>query len=155
MAGDGRGAGGGGGGDVTLFGGRVRVPAHLFEERFSRSGGPGGQNVNKVSSRVEIRLPIGSLEPLLTPEEMRRARGALASRLTAEGILRVVSDRFRDQLRNRMDCRERLGALLERALRKKKKRVPTRPSRASKERRLDEKRRRSERKRDRRGTGPD
>lgn len=136
--------------DVVLFGGRIVIPEHLFDEKFSRSGGPGGQNVNKVASRAELRITLAALGTVLSEDEMRRVRSRLRSRITSEGDLRVVSDRFRDQPKNREDCRERLRLLLEEALHVRKKRVPTRASRASKQRRLDTKRRRAETKRLRR-----
>jgi len=138
------------GGDVILFGGRVVIPAHLFDEKFSRSGGPGGQNVNKVASRAELRLPLAALGGVLSDDELARVRSRLRSRITNEGDLRIVSDRFRDQPRNREDCRARLRELLEEALRVPKKRVATKASRSSKRRRLDDKRRQSEKKRLRR-----
>lgn len=131
------------------IGPQLTIPADELAEAFSRSGGPGGQNVNKVASTVELRwnLPASrALTPALRDQLMAR----LGNQLTAAGDLLVVSSRTRDQVRNRADARERLAELVRAALVRPRKRVKTRPSRGSVERRLGEKKRRAQVKRARR-----
>ena len=118
------------------------IPDEELVERFVRSSGPGGQNVNKVSTAVELRFDVrqspGIPEPIRERILARRDR-----RLTDEGVLVISAQRFRTQDRNREDARERLRAFVESGLHAPKPRIATRPSRASKQRRLDEKRGRS------------
>jgi ribosome-associated protein len=126
----------------------VVVPAEAIVFRAVRSSGPGGQNVNKVASKVELRVDLSRMEGL--PEAAHARLLALAaSRLDAEGRLVVVSQKTRDQHRNLEDAREKLRALVQRSLETPKARRPTRPTRTSRERRLSEKRRAAERKRGR------
>jgi ribosome-associated protein len=128
----------------------VVVPAAALSLHTSRSSGPGGQNVNKVASKVELRVDLDRVEGL--PAEARTRLAALADgRLDAEGRLLVVSQRTRDQHRNLEDAREKVRALVRRAMIRPRTRRPTRATAASKARRLDEKKRRSAHKR-RRGT---
>jgi len=114
----------------------------------SRSGGPGGQHVNKTSSRVTLHWSVATSTAL---DEPRRARllAKLAGRLTAEGVLAIDVDTERSQHRNRELARERLAALVDEALRIPRRRVPTRATRASQRRRLSEKARRGDTKRSR------
>ncbi len=127
----------------------LRIPRAELRFRATRAGGPGGQNVNKVASRVELAWDFaGSATP--TPEQKARLAGRLAARLDAEGRLRVVAAENRSQLRNREAAEARLVELVAAALRVPRKRKPTRPTKASKEKRLDEKRRAAARKRERR-----
>jgi ribosome-associated protein len=124
------------------------VPHAELAIRASRAGGPGGQHVNKASTRVEVVWDVAGSSSL---DEAQRALllDRLASRLDSRGRLRVVADAHRSQLRNRAAALERLRAIVAAALRPRKRRVPSRPTAAAIERRLDAKRRRSARKRDR------
>ena len=120
----------------------IAIDERELEERFVRSSGPGGQNVNKVSTAVELRFDLGGSPSL--PEGMRtRAMRLAGRRLTEDGILIIQADRFRTQERNRADARERLVDLLARAAIVPKRRIPTRPTRAAKERRHEAKSKRS------------
>jgi ribosome-associated protein len=121
---------------------------------FSRSGGPGGQNVNKVNSKVMARVSLDSLGGLSEPERAR-CLPLLAGRLDAAGSLYVIADEERDQPRNREIAIERLFALIVGAAAIPKARRATKPTRASRERRLSAKRVRSEVKRGRQGEGGD
>ncbi len=128
------------------------VPASELHERFSRSSGPGGQSVNTTDSRVELSFDI-QRSPSLPGHVRERALQRLASRL-ADGVLTVASSRERSQLMNRNAARERLASLLDEAVAPPKRpRVATKPSRAARERRLQDKRRRAETKRNRRYEG--
>lgn len=113
---------------------------------FARSGGPGGQNVNKSNTKVVLRLRIGPDGPL-TPEERSRVRKRLANRINADGELVVQSEATRSQAQNREEAAATMAQLLHRALKRPVKRKKTRPGRAAKERRLKQKRKRSEKKR--------
>jgi ribosome-associated protein len=126
----------------------LHVPSAELRWRFSRSGGPGGQHVNTSSTRVELLWDIGGSEAL---SETQRARllANLAGRVDEAGVLRLTVEESRSQHRNREIALERLRDLLLEAVKPRKKRRPTRPTRASKERRLEHKRQRGERKRNR------
>jgi len=113
---------------------------------FSRAGGPGGQNVNKVSSRVTARLPLAAL-PGLEAEARARLAARLGRRVNAEGLLQLSVRDTRDQARNREIAVRRLAALLAAAMREPHRRRATRPSAGSRERRLSAKKRRSQDKR--------
>ena len=130
------------------------LPATELEVRTSRSSGPGGQNVNKVSTRVELRFDLAG-SGALTPEEKERVRAELGARVTRDGILRVVAQQSRSQSQNVAAARERLAELLAAALRPRPVRRRTRPTVSSRRARTDEKRRRSAQKRDRRRPASD
>jgi ribosome-associated protein len=111
-------------------------------ETFVLASGPGGQNVNKVASAVQLRFDVGRSPSL--PWEVKQRLGVLAGRrLTKDGVLVLEASRFRDQARNRADARERLIQLIRLAAVAPKKRKPTKPSRASKERRIERKKKHS------------
>jgi ribosome-associated protein len=111
------------------------LPADALEERFITAGGPGGQNVNKVATAVQLRANVFALG--LSPESWRKLKTLAGSRLTQEGVLVILAQRFRTQEANRADARARLIALLDKADERQARRVPTRPGKAAKARRID------------------
>lgn len=122
---------------------RIRIPLSEFDFVFSRASGPGGQNVNKVSSRVQLRWPIAESSAL--PDDVAdRFRRLNRRRITTDGVFQISSQRYRDQSRNKADCLEKLAGLLEEASHKPKRRKRTRVPRRAHERRLSDKKRRSE-----------
>jgi ribosome-associated protein len=128
---------------------RLRIPLAEFEFTFSRSSGPGGQNVNKVSSKALLRWPLRTSPSL--PEAVRgRFMQKHGNRVTTEGELLISSQRYRDQRRNVEDCLEKLRVMLAEAAAPPVRRKRTKPSRGSIERRLQTKRIRSDKKQSRR-----
>ncbi len=129
---------------------RLTIPASELSLAFARSGGPGGQNVNKVSSKVELRWnPTTSAA--LQPDDRTWLLSRLANRLTTDGTLIVTSTATRDQVKNRDDALSKLALIVRAALERPKKRYATKPTRASKRRRVEDKRHRAAIKRTRRG----
>lgn len=126
----------------------LRIPDSELSESFIRASGPGGQNVNKVASAVELRFDAAH-SPSLQEAVRARLLARRDRRLTADGVLVIQANRFRDQAKNREDARARLIDILRAALHVPKKRVATKPTRASKERRIASKKKRAQHKRTR------
>jgi ribosome-associated protein len=120
----------------------IMLDEREIEEQFIRASGPGGQNVNKLATAVQLRFNVAASPSL--PAEVRARLCKLAGRrLTAEGVLVITARRFRTQERNRRDALDRLVALIRQACQPRKTRRPTRPGMAARRRRLDAKRRRA------------
>ena len=132
---------------------RLSIDDREIDERFVRASGPGGQNVNKVSTAVELRFDIARSS---LPDDMKiRLRTLAGNRVTADGVLVIDSREHRTQAMNREAARARLVALLQQAAVRPRSRRPTRPGKAAKERRLGEKKRRADVKSGRRRSGGD
>ena len=128
----------------------IAIPDDELTWTYARSGGPGGQNVNKVASKAVLRWALDA-SPAVPPAVKDRLRATFPAHVTTEGEFLVTSQRYRDQDRNREDCLGKLAAMVARAAVPPTPRRPTRPTKGSKTRRLAEKKRRSERKAGRRG----
>jgi ribosome-associated protein len=133
----------------------IRVTPHIeidereIEEQFVRASGPGGQNVNKLSTAVQLRFDVRH-SPSLPPDVRTRLERLAGARLTRDGVLVIIAQRHRTQARNRDDALERLLELIRQAAVAPVKRRPTKPTRASRERRIDSKKRHASIKRSRR-----
>lgn len=128
---------------------RIRIPSSEFRFTFARSAGPGGQNVNKVNTKVTLHWPVESSPSL--PEDVReRFRSKYSRRINKNGELVIYSQRYRDQARNMDDCLDKLREMLLDVATAPKKRKATRPPRAAKERRLRDKKAKSQTKESRR-----
>lgn len=127
----------------------IRIPHSEFTFQFSRSSGPGGQNVNKVNTRVQLRWNVAATEAI--PEEIRqRIKSRHRRRVNAEGEMIVTSQRYRDQGRNIDDCLAKLAEIVKEAAARRRPRRRTKPTAASRRRRLQQKRERAQRKQARR-----
>lgn len=136
----------------------VVVPGSALQFSYSRASGPGGQHVNKVNTRAELRARVNEMTPpsgSLSVAAAKRLRAIAGSRLNLNDEIIIASDTFRTQSANRRACMQRLRALVERALVVPKKRKPTKPTRRSVERRISQKRRRGQIKANRRSARRD
>jgi ribosome-associated protein len=132
----------------------IAIEESELVERFVRSSGPGGQNVNKVSTAVQLRFDV-ERSPSLDDRVRQRLRTLAGSRLTVDGVLVIEARRHRTQAQNREDARERLIELVREAAKRPTRRRATRPTRAARERRVEAKKQRSERKQTRGRVGGD
>lgn len=131
---------------------RLSIPMQEVRFRFSRSSGPGGQHVNKTETRVELLFNVRT-SPSLNDKQREQIEKKLGARISADGMLSVVAQRSRSQTRNREIALLKFRELLRKALKGTKKRIPTKPSKISSEKRIQKKKRRGEIKKSRRFHG--
>jgi len=129
--------------NVVYINSRIQIPLSELRFRFTRSGGPGGQNVNRVSTRVELVFDMQH-SPSLDLEAKEMLRSSMRSKLDSRGTIRVVSQESRSQWKNRQTAIEKFEYILRRALRPEKHRTPSTATRSSKEKRLAAKKQRGE-----------
>ena len=132
----------------------VGIEESELSERFVRASGPGGQNVNKVATAVELRFDV-TRSSAISHDVKERLRAIAGSRMSADGVLTIDARRYRTQPQNRADARERLAELVRQALVKPRSRRKTRPTKGSVERRIESKQKRSQTKRARGGVSGD
>ncbi|MEJ2678897.1 MAG: alternative ribosome rescue aminoacyl-tRNA hydrolase ArfB [Gemmatimonadota bacterium] len=133
---------------------RLTIPASELRFRASRSGGPGGQHVNTSSTKVELLWDVAG-SPSLSEQQRARLLKRLSTRIDADGVLHLTEGGSRSQHQNREAVTERFALLVRKALRRKKRRIPTKPTKASKERRLESKKKRSRKKKLRKPPEPE
>ena len=131
------------------MGEKIKIPDSELEFSFARSGGPGGQNVNKVNTKATLRWSVVS-SPSISDEVRSRFLSSYSSRISSQGELLISSQRFREQTKNMEDCLDKLRSMLLLVEKAPRKRKPTRPGRAVIEKRLDTKRQQAEKKSQRR-----
>ena len=119
----------------------IQIPEEDLQETFIRASGPGGQNVNKVASAVQLRFNAEK-SPVLEEDVKKRLKRLAGRRMTSEGVIVIEARRYREQEKNRTDARERLALLIRRAIEKPRPRRKTRPTRASVQRRVEVKKKR-------------
>ena len=132
----------------------IAIEESELSERFVRASGPGGQNVNKVATAVELRFDVAR-SPAISEEVKQRLRAIAGTRMSADGVLTIDARRYRTQSQNRADARERLAELVRQALVKPRRRRKTKPTKNSVERRIQSKQKRSQTKRARGGVSGD
>ena len=126
----------------------IKIPLSQLELSYVRSSGPGGQNVNKVSSKAVLRWNVAA-SGLLETDALRRLAVSFPAHLTKEGEVVITSQRSRDAVKNKADCFAKLKAMILKAVTKPKRRIPTRPTKGSVARRLNDKARQSQKKQNR------
>lgn len=128
---------------------RIQIPDEEIEFTYARSGGPGGQNVNKVASKAQLRWKPGTSSIVLPFGVLDRMKASFPSRFTVEGEIVIQSQNYRDQERNRQECLEKLAAMIRDNLQPPRLRKKTKPTYGSQLRRMEEKKRQSVRKQNR------
>lgn len=120
----------------------IEIPESEIQEAYIRGSGPGGQNINKVSSAVQLRYNVGESETLATEVKIR-LRKLFSNRINSEGVLIIKASRYRTQTKNRKDARERLAEIIRASMRVPHRRIITKPSMKSRQTRVDNKKRRT------------